>query len=275
MFPIGILPRGALAALSNVMAFVAYSIAGYRRAVAMDNLRRCFPHKSGRELRRIARLSYRNLCDLMLNILRIRFASQSRLMRSVRFVNPEVLAQTGAQNGIVFAAHYSCWEYMGICQRHLPHHQTVAAYQPMSGAFNRLAAESRRRFGAKMAALSKVFRIIFEYRRAGKYTYTLMVTDQSPASDANNLRLTFLGQNTLVFTAPERIAHKTGSVAVYLRVTEIKRFVYQYEFVPLTPNAANEEAGAVMRRFFAELERDILRCPHLWMWTHRRWKHSA
>jgi KDO2-lipid IV(A) lauroyltransferase len=210
----------------------------------------------------------------MLNLLRIRFASEYRVKRSVHYKNPELLTNTKNQDGIVFAAHYSCWEYMGLSQYYLPQHQTIAAYQPSHGALDRIITEGRARFGAIMAPLSSVFRTIFERRNMGRHTYSLMVSDQSPAAVACDFFLTFLQQQTPVFTAPERIAQKIGAVVLYLRVREIHRFQYEYEFVLLSQNAAKEEPHSVIGNFFAELEKDIKLCPHLWMWSHRIWKHA-
>jgi KDO2-lipid IV(A) lauroyltransferase len=274
LYPIGLLPRWALCLLSEAMSFIVYRIVGYRKKVVRDNLHRCFPNLSVTERHRIARRFYRNLCDMMLNLLRIRFASQKRILRSVRFLNPEVMIDTQNQDGIVFAGHFSCWEYIGVIQRYLPQHQTVAAYQPSRGALDKIITESRARFGAIMTPLAKTFRVIFEHRNAGRRTYTLMVTDQSPTIDSSDLWVTFLGQRTLAFSATERIAQKISSKVLYLRVYEVARFRYDYEFVVLSPDASQEETHSVTRRFFEELEKDILRCPHLWMWSHRRWKHT-
>ncbi|GHT10185.1 acetyltransferase [Bacteroidia bacterium] len=262
-----------LCGLSNGLSFLAYRVVGYRRAVVMSNLRKCFPHKTERELKRIARLCYRNFADLMLNMMRIRFASQRRVMRTVQWVNAvDISTRYANRNMLMLAGHYSCWEYIGITQL-FGKHQTVAAYQPAKGAIERITSEGRARFGAKLSPLNKVFRTLLEHRNKGVLTYTLMVSDQSPGVGSCDHWLTFMGQDTPVFSTPERMAQITESVVHYLRIKELKRFHYQYEIVTITENAAQEPPMEVTKKFFALLEEDILRCPQLWMWTHKRWKH--
>lgn len=273
---VGLLPRRCLCALSNALAFLAGRVAGYRRGVVMDNLRKAFPGKTEKELRRIASAAYRNFFDGILNIFRIRYASQRRIMRSVTYANPQMMQNlyTRGVSGILLAGHYSCWEYIGTVQPYISY-RTIAAYQPLSFApLERVTAEARERFGAQMAALKEVFRVLLDCGARGELTMTLMVTDQSPAKGSCTHWTTLLGQLTPVLIGPERIAQKFGCAVMYLRVVERRRFCYEYEFVMLSENAALEKPMAVTKKFYAELEKDILRSPHCWMWTHRRWKNQ-
>ncbi|MGL5959461.1 MAG: lysophospholipid acyltransferase family protein [Bacteroidales bacterium] len=276
LFCIGILPRKMLVLLSNSLAFIIIHFIGYRYKVVMDNLRLAFPHKTDKELHKIARGSYRAFIDTMLNIFRIRFASQKRVLRTVKFLNVDLMQRLYEQqkNGIILAGHYSCWEYIGTAQKDIKH-QTVAAYQPLSfRALEKVITDGRSRFGAKMAALRDVFRVLMEHNNANKKTMTLMVADQSPSRGECKQWLTFLGQPTPFFINPERIAQKINATVMYLRIIEKKRFSYEYELVVLADNAAQEMPSSVTHKFYTELEKDILHSPQLWMWTHKRWKHK-
>lgn len=273
---VGLLPRRCLCALSNVLAFLTERVVGYRRKVAMGNLRKAFPAKPEAELRRIASASYRNFFDVALNIFRIRYASRRRVMRSVAIANVEMMQDLYARgmSGLLLAGHFSCWEYIGTVQPHI-RHRTVAAYQPLSFApLERVIAEARGRFGASMAALREIFRALLDYQARGEPSMALMVADQTPARGSCTHWVTLLGQRTPVLMGPERIAQKLGCAVMYLRVVERRRFCYEYELVMLSENAALEKPMAVTKKFYAELEKDLLRAPHCWMWTHRRWKNQ-
>ncbi|MDR0710986.1 MAG: hypothetical protein LBF67_01400, partial [Prevotellaceae bacterium] len=196
LFCIGILPRRCLCALSNALAFLAERIVGYRRRVVMDNLRKAFPDKPEKELRRIASASYRNFFDGVLNIFRIRYASRKRVMRSVTHANLKMMQDLYAHgvSGLLLAGHYSCWEYIGTVQPDIAY-VTIAAYQPLSfTSLERVIAEARGRFGAKMAALKEVFRVMLDCHSHGNLTMTLMVADQSPARGSCTHWVTLLGQ---------------------------------------------------------------------------------
>jgi len=276
LFALGIMPRFVLCGVSNFLAFLAQRVVGYRRRVVMDNLHKVFPEKEKKELLRIARGSYRAFFDTMLNIFRIRYASQKRVLRTMRCKNTALLQRMFDErmSGIIMAGHYSCWEYVGV----LPHYVNycaVGAYQPQSFApLESVIAEARMRFKAEVAALRDVFRVLIDYRQRGVPTMTLMVSDQSPARGSCTHWVTLLGQPTPVLIGPERIAQKIGGAVLYLRVVEKRRFDYEYEMVLLTENAAQEPEMEVTKKFYAELEKDLLRAPQLWMWTHKRWKHQ-
>ncbi|MDR3329570.1 MAG: hypothetical protein LBS63_05665 [Prevotellaceae bacterium] len=274
---VGVLPRGCLCALSNALAFLAGSVVGYRRKVVMGNLRKAFPEKEEKALRSIAAASYRNFFDTVLSILRIRYASRRRVMRSVAYKNLSMMQQlySKGKDGVLLAGHYSCWEYIGTVQPSIGH-QTVAAYQPTAFApLERVVTEARSRFGAQMAVLKDVFRVLLAHQAKGELTMTLMVSDQSPAEGACSHWVRLLGQPTPVLVGPERIAQKLNSAVMYLRITCPRRLCYEYELVMLSENAALEEPMAITKRFYAALEEDIRRAPQAWMWTHRRWKHQA
>ena len=276
LFALGVTPRCMLCGVSNFLAFLAQRVAGYRRRVVMDNLHKAFPQKGKKELHRIARGSYRAFFDTALNIFRIRYASQKRVLRTMHCKNMALLQRlySEGKSGIIMAGHYSCWEYIGIFQRGI-NHQTVAAYQPLSFApLERVIAEARMRFGAIMAALRDVFKVLIDHRQRGIPTMTLMVSDQSPARGSCTHWVTLLGQPTPVLIGPERIAQKINAAVMYLRIVEKRRFDYEYEVVLLTENAAQEPEMETTKRFYAELEKDLLRTPQLWMWTHKRWKHQ-
>ena len=276
LFALGVMPRFALCGVSNFLAFMAQRVAGYRRRVVVDNLRKAFPQKGERELHRIARGSYRAFFDTMLGIFRIRYASQRRVLRTMRCKSNALLQRMldEGKSGIIMAGHYSSWEYVGV----LPHYvkyRAVAAYQPVSFApLERVIAEARTRFGAIMAALRDVFKVLIDHQQRGVPTMTLMVSDQSPARGSCTHWVTLLGQPTPVLIGPERIAQKLSAAVMYLRVVETRRFSYEYELILLTENAAQESEMEVTKRFYAELEKDLLRAPQLWLWTHKRWKHQ-
>ncbi len=277
LFVVGIMPRFVLCGISNFLAFLAQRVVGYRSKVVIDNLHKAFPEKSEKELRVIARGSYRAFFDTTLNIFRIRYASKRRVIRTMHCKNTSLMQQQyeRGKSGIIMAGHYSCWEYIGVLQREIKH-QTVAAYQPTSFLpLENVITEARERFGAIMAALRDVFKVLFDHQKRGIPTMTLMVSDQSPGRGSCTHWLTLLGQKTPVFITPERIAQKTNAAVMYLRIVEEKRFSYEYELILLTDDASKEEEMVVTKRFYEELEKDLRRAPQYWMWTHKRWKHQG
>lgn len=251
-------------------------VVGYRRQVVMDNLRNAFPEKDEKELRKITWKTYQNFCDTLLGALRIRFTPVKRGIHSFECISLDVLADLYRKDKdiIAYAGHYGSWEYLA----YLPlftSHQLMAAYQPSSNkAMDRIMLGVRERCGVKAAALRDIFKVLYEYREKGIRTCTLLISDQAPSRSATKDWVIFLNQPTPVLIGPEKIAQRLNSAVVYVRVKVPKRFKCIYEYIVITEDAAKEKPMEVTQRFYELLEEDIRATPHLWMWTHKRWKHK-
>lgn len=61
---------------------------------------------------------------------------------------------------------------------------------------------------------------------------------------------------------------------LYARLNKLKRGYYTLEFVEVVVNAAATEYGEITERVTQLLEKDILKYPEFWLWSHKRWKHK-
>ncbi len=86
--------------------------------------------------------------------------------------------------------------------------------------------------------------------------------------------MTFLNQDTSVFTGPEKLGAKFNYPIVYINITRPRRGYYEVtpELMFLNPKETveNEISDAFMKR----LEKEIIRNPAPWLWSHKRWKHK-
>ena len=85
--------------------------------------------------------------------------------------------------------------------------------------------------------------------------------------------MTFLAQDTPVFTGTERIAKKVDAAIFFADVCRIKRGYYRLTLRPMTDDVRSWPDYTVTERYMNELEAIIRRQPHLWLWSHKRWKH--
>jgi Kdo2-lipid IVA lauroyltransferase/acyltransferase len=106
------IPFRGLYALSDLMAFVLYRVLGYRKKVVMDNLRRVFPKKKEAELQKLARGSYRNLCDITLETIKSFSMNQAERWQHCPIKNPELVNAflEKGQSVIISGSHYNNWE---------------------------------------------------------------------------------------------------------------------------------------------------------------------
>ena len=79
LYIFSILPMRVLYLLSDVIAFLLYSVFGYRKEVVMANLLQAFPDKTEQERKKIAKKFYRNFVDHWAETLKILSAGKRTL----------------------------------------------------------------------------------------------------------------------------------------------------------------------------------------------------
>jgi KDO2-lipid IV(A) lauroyltransferase len=71
----------------------------------------------------------------------------------------------------------------------------------------------------------------------------------------------------------EWLARKFSMPVFFLNVDKIGHATYTCNFECIYDGVEEVAEGEITRRYVEHLEVMIRRAPHLWMWSHRRWKH--
>lgn len=271
--PISLLPLGITYKVSNFLFYLNWYVIAYRKKVVLSNLRKAFPNKSEAEIIRIAKLFFRHFCDLIVESVRVFSISEKELRRRCQLKNPEVLEDyhRRGKSVLVIAAHYNNWELAAIaCDLQVPH-QTIGIYKPLKDPFiNRKLQESRVRFGLELLP-RKLVKRGFE-KNKDILTATLFGGDQAPPPGTKAYWTTFLGIETPVMFGTERLAKEYDFPVVFGRVSKVKRGHYQFEFESLEDNPRDTAIGKITEQHTRVLEKEILKNPQYWLWTHKRWK---
>ncbi|HKZ36201.1 MAG TPA: lysophospholipid acyltransferase family protein, partial [Chryseolinea sp.] len=99
------------------------------------------------------------------------------------------------------------------------------------------------------------------------------IADQT-ATAKNAYWTHFLNQDTAVFTGPEKLARKFNYPVVFMNVQRIKRGYYEITPELLFSNPATTSENEISEAFTKRLEKEIMRDPIPWLWSHKRWKHK-
>ena len=152
--------------------------------------------------------------------------------------------------------------------------QLVVIYRPLSNPyFEKMLAGMRTRFGTRITPVNLTLRDMVANRSQGLITATAFIADQT-ASRENAYWTTFLQQDTAVFTGPEKLAVKFNYPVVYMNVQRLQRGYYAVFPELLFAEPKNTIPGEISEAFTKRLEREILIDPTIWLWSHRRWKHT-
>lgn len=275
LYLISLLPFRLLYALSDFIYLVLYRIAGYRKAVVMENLRRSFPEKSEADLQHIARDFYRHLCDLMLETFKTLTISHKEMLRRCSMAPGALelfkeLADKG-QSVIILMGHQGQWEWGGNTFSLLCRHKLYVIYHPLANRyFDGLIYRMRTRFGTGLIPMKETFRDMSRLR--SELTATAFIADQSPRPESAYWT-TFLNQDSGFFQGAEKIARKMNRPVIYVQVYKKKRGSYELRAEMLSETPAAQPEGSLLEAYIKRLEGDIRQQPETWLWSHRRWKH--
>lgn len=286
------LPLAVHYVLSDIFIYpLVYYILRYRRRVVRRNMRASFPDWTDGQLRQTERRFYHWFSDMLVETLKAHTISLRTLRSRVEYRGTELLEKAAAEGHdfiCCYLSHYATWEWCVGFPYERPELTLCQIYHPLENAvFNDWSTQSRERFRAVCIPMRQTLRRLLQLRKAmqegslkghdGQTAVKGMVfgciADQVPTRESIHLRLPFLHQDTAVFTGCEKLGRQLGMSFCYAQIERPRRGHYIVSFQPLTPTA--EEAAsdfAYTRAYFRRLEADIQAHPHLWLWTHNRWK---
>jgi Kdo2-lipid IVA lauroyltransferase/acyltransferase len=275
LYGLSLLPFPLLYGLSDAICFLLYRVFGYRKTVIFNNLRNAFPDKDEAAIELLAGRFYRHLCDMFLETFKTLSISRKSMLRHCT-MDPETLAlfkelAAQQQSLILILGHYGNWEWAGNTFSILCPQPLSIIYHPISSpAFNRLMYHIRTRFGSGLISMNDTFKTMV--RQKGTLTATAFIADQTPQPQRAHW-MTFLNQDTPVFTGAEVIARKLNYPIVYCAVKRIRRGYYTIYAERLVEAPATMAEGEITELHTRRLEQDIIARPEYWLWSHKRWKH--
>lgn len=276
VFLLRLMPFRLMYLLADGLAFLLHHVVGYRRNVVVSNLRMAFPEKNETEIRRLARLSYRNLADIFLESVKGFSLSPEKQVHRYKILNPEFL-QTYAnqqQSVIVAAGHYANWEWGSyFLPLQISYFNILVLYKPLKNkiidAYMRKKRESTGFITQSIMDTAKVFE---DFKL--KPTLFTLVADQSPSNPNRSYWVNFLGRPTAFLHGIEMYARKYNLPVIFLDVQRVKRGYYELEFSPIVEHPQSLAEGEITARYARKLEEVIRKKPEDWLWSHKRWKHQ-
>ena len=271
---LSLLPMRLLYVISDGIYLLVYNVIGYRKKVVMDNLEMAFPEKSPAELVKIAKAFYHNLIDSFIETIKLVSASRSFLEKRVT-ANWEVLDplfKTG-KSCQMHLGHTFNWEWGHHVLGSHTKYQVLVVYMPLSNApLEKLMYNLRTRYGNKFIAANKMSSSMDAFKDE---QYLLgLVADQSPGNLKNAYWMNFFDRPTGFVSGPEKGARAGNLPVLFTYIEKPKRGYYRgvLEIACEDPSALEE--GELTLLYARYMEKVVRANPEMWLWSHRRWKHS-
>lgn len=256
--------------------FILYKAIGYRVEVVRTNLRNSFPEKSDEQRRVIERNFYRHLAEVFIDTISLASMSRRKILSRMQYRNVESHeASLEGRSWFAAMSHFGSWE-LTINYAMLSDHRLLAVYRPLhNDVMERFYCHIRARFGTKPVAMNDILKeVIKSNARGAQPAAVAMIADQTPPIHEIKHWYRFLEQDTPFFSGMEKMAVKFRMPIYFTYVRQTAPHKYEAEFRLIYDGLESVEEHEITQRYVASLEEMIRETPHLWMWSHKRWKHK-
>lgn len=279
---VALLPLSILYVLSDVICFFVYHVGRYQLATVRRNLERSFPEKQPDELKSIERRFYRQLCDNIVESIKLLHVSDRTMLRHVDVRGAELIEQAADDHRPVFLfiGHMGNWEWVQEVTRRISR-PTVQGeiYHPLRGEVGeRLMRQVRSRYHTILIPQAEAVRKILSMKRDFDSYLIGFIADQRPRRRSLTHWMEFLHQDTPYMVGAEEIGRHVDAKLLFLHVAKPGRghYVMTVKDMVLSPEEKTDEKGKFpyTELYMRMLEDNIREYPHLWLWSHKRWKHQ-
>lgn len=270
------LPLCVLYLFSDIAFPFIYFIIRYRRRLVRENLRCSFPEKNEKEIIRIEKAFYHNLCDVFIEAFKCLNISDEEMRRRVEVLNcelPEQIASEG-KNIFMLLGHCGCWEwYQEVCVRYKNPKKGGEIYKHIKNKyFSSLMHEIRSRWDTEQIEMMQTVRTLLKWHAEGESFLCGFIQDQGTHGPKVKANTTFLSQTTYIVPGAEEIAKKVNAELVYLDVEKTSRGHYRLTFREMAVLEKDKNLPYPLSAlFYHMLEKTIRRQPEIWLWSHNRW----
>ena len=269
-----LLPIQILYLISKIIRFIVYDILCYREKVVIDNIQNTFIEKSQTEVIKLKNNFYDYFFELIVEIIKLLSISKNELNKRFTFSNINVIKQALKKNKsvIVVVGHYGNWEWALRSASNLIDTKIIGVYKRINNTiFEWLLLKIRSNTNVLPVEIKSLPRELVNNNEKKIYA---MVADQSPTLEQSNVRINFLNRDTLVYTGVEKISKKYNMPVFYLNIKLTSKGYYESTFEEINSKNINGKKLEITKEFFSKLENQIKSEPRLWLWSHKRWKHT-
>ena len=272
---LSILPTRLLYMFSSVLFVFVFYIVGYRRKVVRNNLKLCFPEKSDKETRNIAKKFYQHFCDMIFESIRSLSISEAEIKKRFKFTNIELLQELEKENKsiMLMCAHYGSWEWIFILQRYT-NFNGYAVYKKLNNKyFDKLVKNIRAKYNTYLITTKQTVFKLRELKSKDELALFGFLSDQSPKARKAKHWKEFMGIKVPVYTGAEGLAKELDMTVMFFKTKKIKRGYYETTFKTIALNPKEYKDYEITDMFLNYLEELIYEAPEFYLWTHKRWKH--
>ncbi len=271
------MPRRLALTLGEGMGLVASNLVGRDRRLAVAHLRLAFGRtKSGRELARVARESWRNVGRSLAETLRLPAMTAEEIVSLVDAdsFGPAERALARGKGMLVLSAHAGAWEllaaYLAI-RLGKPFH--TIGRRLYFGPYNDMLLDARRSAGVETLFQDAGARGALQVLHGGGALGILADLDMPRLAGGF---VDFFGRPAWTSTGPAALARASGAGMVPFFISWERGRRHRVHVLPeveiVKTRDGREDAVGNTRAWARVTEGFVRRRPEQWVWFHRRWR---
>lgn len=267
-----LLPLPLIHMMGARLGLLLYLLPNKNRDITLRNLELCFPERSLKQRKRIARKSLMETGKAILEKGAIMTWSRKRTLKLVKEIEGLEQLQQAQNNGkgtILAIPHLGDWEMIGMyCSANYP---MTSLYRPQRGAMDEFIKTGRERLGAHLVPTEgKGLKALYTALQRGEIIAIL--PDQNPGA-GKGVFVPFFGIPTNTMVLLSRLTQKTGASVLYAyaeRLSWGRGFRLHFH---TTPDAIHDQDIMVSTTAMnAGLEQVISTLPEQYWWSYPRFR---
>jgi KDO2-lipid IV(A) lauroyltransferase len=259
--------------IGEAVGIVSYYIVNFRRSHVIDMLVQSFPEKSQKEIRIIARNTYKNFVRTVVEIIFFPTMSDEEIKKLLVCTNEYLVEKAYSEGrGIIFmSAHLGNWELTALAYSKKYPMSVVVANQ--SNIFvDKMMNNVRTKQGFSTISRNGIsFRDVMKALKRNEIVAFLADQD----AGHQGVFIPFFGRLTSTPIGAALFALRAKSPIIIALGIRQKDGIMKVEFteVPM-PNSGytNKDIEIINTFYLKKLEDIIRRYPEQWFWFHRKWK---
>lgn len=256
---------------ARALGDILYLFPSQKKRTAMDNIDRVFGTTLSRiDREKLVRETFRNFSTSLMEFFRME-PMLAEAKDRFEFEGTEHLDRAFAKNkGVIgVISHLGSWEYLAFLP-YLRGYPCSVVVRDIKNPYLDTWIRGLRQ-ATKLNPINRqnsIRQILSELR---KNHYVAILIDQWAGPDG--LWMDFFNKPTSTTSVPARLAEKTGAALVPMHCLRKAPGRYKITIYPEIPLSAVKDWEAdTTQQLNRSLEKEILKAPDQWIWSHRRWK---
>ena len=248
-----------------------------RKNIAYDNIKMAFPDQSDNWIKKIVKKSYHNLGIIVTEVSAMQSFNESNIHNLIKYNNFELIINKYKEGKglILLSGHFGNWELLAYTAGLFSKIPILMIAKPQkNSSSNKIINKYRTRSGNKVISMYNSAREIIKTLQIGGTI--AMLPDQSATSD-KDVYVDFFGKPTATYKAPAELALKFNVPVICAFPVRQNDYTYIADVIELKHDDLVDNQNGVLeftKRYAQMLENAIKKNPELWVWQHRRWKHT-